>query len=401
MSSTKNIESKLVELEKEKARKKFIASPRALRTAGPPQIESVTLTTSSKYQSKYQLGKNGHIDVIVVLSEPVSVTGEPTLTIQFDLGDTRTAKYKSGSGTSELLFRYIVKQDDNSSRISVPSGAIEVPVGSTIKSATNHHLLLAHPSAPPLTPPLQVNDDFDEDKIIKVIDRLSRSRLATLIVEGSNDSEIYDDIEFLLADHVNSYPSILREPVDGRENLLEIYKRRAEFSSHIPVAFLADLDYQVLIDPTRMLSDYPDIIWTAGYSLENDLYTDANPTKLIKKEDLNIYNAALKVVIDTFASEVTRWHIGCIEPALRNRYLAAISTNASLTLRGKELFDVLEFFHRSSSYSSMSKLLLNKADNHRPLITRLILEISNEIEKQLSSHCYKGLISVKPHTHGK
>ena len=160
MISTKNIESKLAELEEEKARKKFIASPRALRTAGPPQIESVTLTTSSKYQPKYQLGKNGHIDVIVMLSEPVIVTGEPTLTIQFNPGDTRNAKYKSGSGSSELLFRYRVKEDDNSSGISVPSGAMNVPGDSTIKSATNQHLLLTHPSAPSLNPPLQVTDEF-------------------------------------------------------------------------------------------------------------------------------------------------------------------------------------------------------------------------------------------------
>ena len=401
MNPAKNIERRLAKLKEEKARKKFTASPRALRTAEPPQIESVTLTTSSKYQPEYQLGKNGHIDVIVMLSERVIVIGEPTITIQFELGDTRNAKYNRGSATNKLTFRYTVKESDNSSGISVPSGSIRVPAGSSIKSTTNHNLRLRHPAAPSLTSPLQVADDFEEDKVIRVIDQLSRSGLATLIVEGSSDQEIYESIEFLLQDHVNSYPSILRQSVGGRENLLEIYKRRAEFSSHIPVAFLADLDYQVLEDPTRMLSDHPDIIWTTGYSLENDLYTDANPTKLIRPNDLNTYNAALKVVIDTFASEVTRWHDGSITPTLRNRYLAAISTNASLMIRGKELFKLLECFHMTDSYTSVSKLLLNRVDNHRPLITRLILEIGNEINKQLSSRDYKGLISVKPYAHGK
>lgn len=388
MASTNIIQSKLTEWEKGRAGEKFVASSGSPLSAVPPQIESVTLCTSSKYQ----LGENGNIEVMVTLSDPVIVTGTPTLRIEFYPGETKDAKYESGSGTKNLLFRYTVEKGDHSKEISVPAGTIiQFPGGSAIKSVTTcKSLLLVNSPAFYLTPKLQVTGEFDEVEVSKQVEYLSkRSNLATVVVEGNNDTVIYRWIEERLASHVDSHLTIDPLPAGDRSNLLEIYNRRGEFSSRIPVAFLADLDYQVLADPTLMLRHYPDIIWTTGYSLENDLYTDANPTQLIKQTDFKIYNAALKVVIETFASEVTRWHTGGIKQDLRNQYLAAISTNASLKLRGKDLYSILEYFHsptprmsKHSPTSRMSKRLIDVTGNHRPLITRLILEILNKINKQ-------------------
>ena len=337
-TKTNGIQGDLAEWEKEKARRKIVSPARARRTSGPPLIDSVTLITSSKYQPKYQLGKDGDIEVMVTLSAPVIVTGEPTLKIEFHPGHTRNAKYESGSSTEKLLFRYTVKEGDHSKGISVPGGKIiQVPKGSTIKCATTGvNLPLVGNSPFHLTSDLQVTDEFNENEVREVVDELSTdSRLATVVVEGENDTTIYNWIEKLLVSHAGSHLNIVPLRAGNRSNLLEIYNRRDEFSSRIPVAFLADLDYQVLADPTRMLRYYPDIIWTTGYSLENDLYTDANATNLIPDTDFNTYNAALKVVIDTFASDATIWDIGRIDPNLRKRYLAAITITPHLRLEEK------------------------------------------------------------------
>ena len=386
MTTVDTIQSRLTEWKKEKAGEKFVAPSGSPLSAAPPQIKSVTLCTSSEYQ----LGENGNIEVMVTLSAPVIITGTPTLRIEFYPGEIKDAKYERGSGTKNLLFRYVVEKGDHSEEISVPAGTIiQFPGGSAIKSVTTcKSLLLVKSPAFYLTPKLQVAGEFDEAEVSKQVEYLSqRSNLATVVVEGNNDTVIYRWIKERLASHVGSHLTIQPLPAGDRSNLLEIYNRRGEFSSRLPVAFLADLDYQVLADPTRMLRHYPDIIWTTGYSLENDLYTDANPTHLIKAGDFNAYNAALKVVIDTFADEVTKWHTGTTKSHLKNQYLAAISTNASLKLRGKDLFSILEHFHNPTypglpSTLRMSKRLIDVTGNHCPLITRLVLEILNQINKQ-------------------
>ena len=145
-------------------------------------------------------------------------------------------------------------------------------------------------------PPLRVTDKFDEVKVSGAVNRLRTSDFATLVVEGTSDRDIYSWFEDLLgaAKHI---PTL---DVGGRNNLLEIYTRREEFASQIAVAFMADPDREVLDDRDRILSAYPDIIWTTGYSIENDLYTDGKPTSLINPNDLTEYNQALQTAIDDF-----------------------------------------------------------------------------------------------------
>ena len=91
--------------------------------------------------------------------------------------------------------------------------------------------------------------------------------LPTIIVEGENDIPIYRRIEKYIG--VQDADVI---QVGGRNNLLSLYERRKEFA-HLPVAFVADRDLWLF---SGIPPDYPDIIWTEGYSIENDLYADAN-----------------------------------------------------------------------------------------------------------------------------
>ena len=414
MISTKNIKSTL-KLEEEEAVKSLKSTSSAPRAVGPPHIESVELLFPSKYQPQYRLGVEGNIDVMVTLSEPVIVTGKPMLRIQLYPGVIRNAKYESGSRSHKLIFRYTVEENDNSSGISVPGGDISLSGGSTIKSLTNKDLQLRHPAAVPPAPSLQVTDEFNEKKVLRVIRSLSSrtTDLANLVVEGSEDCEIYGWMEGIVGSHplYQIYP----RPAGGRENLLEIYNRRDEFPSRIPVAFMADLDSQVLEDQAKMTTEYADIIWTTGYSIENDLCTDGNPISLIESKDIIKYNAALQSAIcDFVVDEAASWgHRASSKSSfeeIEKKYHADISTNSSLKLRGKSLYEVILKFYTPKRRRFNDENLCLSEDiidtvrdrNHYPLITRLISGIHNEIDKQtkkLPSHRSSKLI--KRHTHPK
>ena len=377
-----NIINKLSEREKEEAMNKLVGTPNAARTVGPPRIESVSLMNSSKYE----LGLGGHIEVMVMLSERVAVTEQTELKIQFHPAKTKNAKYESGSGTKRLLFRYTVEEKDQSQGVSIPDGEIN------IKSATDENLTLHYSSVPLPNPPLRVTDKFDEVVVIGAINRLRTSHFATLVVEGTSDQDIYSWFEDLLG----TPKHIPKLDVGGRNNLLEIYTRREEFASQVAVAFMADPDREVLDDRDRILSAYPDIIWTTGYSIENDLYTDGKPTSLIHPNDLTEYNQALQTAINDFAQqvvdEVNYKYVVKDRSKLKEEYHAAISTNASLKLRGKNLFEVLEKFCTTSAHKRLSskpelrlvRRVIDTVGDHRPLITRLLWKIRNELDKQES-----------------
>ena len=92
----------------------------------------------------------------------------------------------------------------------------------------------------------------------------------------------------------------------GRETLLAVYKRRSEFA-HLPVAFVADRDLWLFsgIPPI-----YHDIIWTEGYSIENDLYADANLENLLDADEVEEHQQVLEAIIEWFAFEVEE-HLAC------------------------------------------------------------------------------------------
>ena len=100
-----------------------------------------------------------------------------------------------------------------------------------------------------------------------LVGMLHNSQLPTVIVEGKDDHQIYQWVERCAG---SQKANVL--PVGGKETLLAVYKRRNEFA-HLPVAFVADRDLWLF---SGIPPDYPDVIWTEGYSIENDLYADAN-----------------------------------------------------------------------------------------------------------------------------
>ena len=67
----------------------------------------------------------------------------------------------------------------------------------------------------------------------------------------------------------------------NKNKLLRVYKRRNEYA-HLPIAFVADRDMWLF---SRIPSCYHGIIWTQGYSIENDLYAGAELENLLNAEE--------------------------------------------------------------------------------------------------------------------
>ncbi len=72
----------------------------------PPSVNSVSAVTSD---GLYHTGDE--LEIVVTFSQTVTVTGTPTLSLQFDSG-TKDAPYDNGSGTTELTFAYTLVAGD-------------------------------------------------------------------------------------------------------------------------------------------------------------------------------------------------------------------------------------------------------------------------------------------------
>ena len=103
-----------------------------------PQVSSLAFTSAGPYS----VGST--IQVTATISEPVTVTGAPSLTLV--VGKTeRTAGYLSGTGTTALVFGYTVTaaDKDDTDGISVKTNALKLNGGTIVDTASNA-LKLSH-----------------------------------------------------------------------------------------------------------------------------------------------------------------------------------------------------------------------------------------------------------------
>ncbi len=135
-----------------------------------------------------------------------------------------------------------------------------------------------------------------------MIAELQNSTLPTVFVEGKDDMQIYRKFEQLLGTtKVNFYPC------GGRTRLLDLYKRRNEFTN-LKAVFVADKDMYVF---TEIPAHYKEVIFTTGYSIENDLYADARATQLdkiyIENHELALKESIKTSLLNWFAFEVEKY----------------------------------------------------------------------------------------------
>ncbi|MDE0629886.1 MAG: DUF4435 domain-containing protein [Caldilineaceae bacterium] len=241
----------------------------------------------------------------------------------------------------------------------------------------------------------------------EIVASLRHSDLPTIIVEGKEDMPIYRWVETRLG---IGNADVLE--VGGRKILLSLFERRQEFPE-LPVAFVADRDMWLF---SGIPSDYEGVIWTEGYSIENDLYAGAKLENLLDTEDVHEYRQLLDAIVEWFAFEVEEYLAGRFfevgnhcrhvvplgqtqmdEKFLNDRDFRQPEKNTYqqirndyvLQLRGKQLFQILERVlntpNRGTRYNinSLRETALKMTDVH-PLMGRLTQKIEQKIEDQIS-----------------
>lgn len=248
----------------------------------------------------------------------------------------------------------------------------------------------------------RLNPTVDE-----LVSALRRSKLPTVVVEGKDDMQIFRWMEDVLEVHEADVLG-----VGGRPSLLAVYDRRSEFA-HLPVAFIADRDKELF---TQLPEGYEDIIWTQGYSIENDLYAGVEPSleSLMDPQEAAEHRQLLDTIIEWFAFEVEEFLAGrtpefnhhcnevvpqgqtemdngfCQRRGFRppnSELHQQIKDAYQLQLRGKLLFQMLvRLLSKSNrrvkhSLYSLHEIAFKMTPSH-PLMNRVI----EEIEQRIAAH---------------
>lgn len=104
---------------------------------------TVTNVTSPSANGNYVEGAT--ISITVAFTEPITVTGSPTLLLETGATD-REATYVSGSGTSTLSFSYTVQNGDTSFDLDVQSANALALNGGTIRDGAGNDAVLTVPA---------------------------------------------------------------------------------------------------------------------------------------------------------------------------------------------------------------------------------------------------------------
>jgi hypothetical protein len=140
----------------------------------------------------------------------------------------------------------------------------------------------------------------------EIIASLRTSTLPTVFVEGKDDMSVYRQIEKLFGTRNVNFLVC-----GGRTTLLQIFNRKNELPN-IASMFIADKDMWVL---TSIPSEYSEIHFTHGYSLENDLYIDGRHIidGLLDEDEVKIKKETLNSVIEWFSHEADLYLSGQVE----------------------------------------------------------------------------------------
>jgi hypothetical protein len=231
----------------------------------------------------------------------------------------------------------------------------------------------------------------------EIIAYLGRTSLPTLLVEGKDDAAIYRWLENELGGLTGSVLFC-----SGRDVLISIYRKRDTFP-HGKLAWLADLDMWRFISPP---ADLDRIVFTTGYSIENDLYAGSQIEALLEEDERSRHSRLLSTVFRWFSFEVLEFLAGResqvahhvrsvvdlnvmdIRPnfASHRRYVepdpsfvGSLLADYKLNLRGKTLMEALITYLSDSrrnpkySYAAIIEMCL-KLYPENPYMKRLIAE---------------------------
>lgn len=142
----------------------------------------------------------------------------------------------------------------------------------------------------------------------EIISTLKKSLLPTVVVEGSDDIIVHRRLENRFM-----HLGVSVFPVGGREKLLAAFDRRKELPAGLKVVFLADQDVWVYSSIPVNYSD-PSLIFTTGYSIENDVFLDGDLLELLAAPDKHLFHQELQAFVGWYALALTRHLADCSNP---------------------------------------------------------------------------------------
>lgn len=134
----------------------------------------------------------------------------------------------------------------------------------------------------------------------ELVSTIKRSNLPTLLVEGSDDMVVFRKLE---ERHADISLSVMH--AGGRSTLLKVFDRKAEITN-TRVCFIADRDSWIATGIPAQYSS-PELIFTSGYSIENDLFRDGDILNLIPAARRPVFFSDLENFIEWFALELARF----------------------------------------------------------------------------------------------
>ncbi len=188
---------------------------------------------------------------------------------------------------------------------------------------------------------------------------------------------------------------------EGRGTLLEVFSRRGEINNGQKLAFIADRDWWVCAAiPEKFVS--PALIFTDGYSIENDVYRDGNLFGYMTLAERTRFSQEVDQVINCYALGLSRilngrsgrisWHPNeVLDDAGRragfmqleggevypDQLRIQVAANFEKLLRGKTLMGVLmrqlSYAGRAARHNAQS-LMEVVSNNRGPLLNRLFSE---------------------------
>lgn len=221
----------------------------------------------------------------------------------------------------------------------------------------------------------------------EIVAYLKKSNLSNILVEGPDDLMIYNWIE-----HEIDNLGVAIFPCGGRSMLFKVFERRDEFA-HKKVTFIADKDLYVF---NGIPAEVQEIIFTSGYSIENDLYAFGKDVifNLFTQDEASKFNQAIESLIVWYSSEIFKYlngqnhHISChlnqvipenttyVNDAYLNEInnieelhslIEEVKKNEFLKLRGKFIFDcIVRYLSHKKRRSKYSK------DNIMELCLKLV-----------------------------
>jgi hypothetical protein len=142
--------------------------------------------------------------------------------------------------------------------------------------------------------------EHHEFSVDEIVGTLQRTSLPSIVVEGRDDIVVYRRIE----ERMTSIGADVL-PALGRDKLIKVFERRSELPSTARVVFIADKDTWV---HSGVPAEYCDqmLVFTDGYSIENDLYRDGQLEGLLLGAERQAFERELEDFVSWYAIALSR-----------------------------------------------------------------------------------------------